>query len=957
MQKVRGIWGTGSKWVGGLEVSRQDLRLYRAITLPNKLTVLLVSDEAAEKAAASLAVGVGHQSDPPNVPGLAHFLEHMLFLGTTKYPDETAYKSYLSAHGGRSNASTSAIGTNYYFDVAPPHLFGALDRFAQFFISPLFTPSATEREMHAVDAENAKNLMDDGRRFYQLSKSLANPAHPFHKFGTGNLTTLRNTPAALGIDVRAELLAFHARHYSANAMKLVIYGKDDLDTLEEWATALFSPIANAPAAADAPPPALPYDEAHLGRFVQVVPVRDLRSLELTFPLPSMQPHFLDKPHRVLSHLLGHEGRGSLCAHLRALGLANGVSTGLTRDYGDWSQFSVKIALTAAGLDAVPAVATACFQYVRLLANADDATLQRVFDETQTLSALQLRFRNQEKPIAYVAYLARNLQLFPLERAVSGPYVLDNFHSQRFRDIVALLTPRRLRLYLTSQRVVPDSVEPWLGAAYADSPLDQLWLQQWEAVPPTPALHLPPPNPFLPSALDLMAGRGAMALVREGGGLRGWHWEGNPFGQPKASARFKWYAAAAYATPEASVLTELYTLWLDDVLAESLYDAQVAGTKIHASNTTAGVTLHVAGYDESLPRVVAAVLALQQQPMDPAVLARLRDALERDLANTLLEEPHRWAVYQRQLALTHGKWAVHDKLAALQAIADLPAALSAHAAALFASPKVEAFVYGNMAQVSQAQVDDLLATVAPDAPGAFAHDVPEPRNYALSGEAVLQVHAPNTGNGNGAVHLAFECGGDAPADRAAAALLAQVLKVPCFTTLRTREQLGYIVSSSAGSNHGAMYVYVTVQSNVASPAAVQTRIELFLESFQATLATMADADFEKHKDALVGNLLEKPKTYEEASARLWEEIAAQTYDFERREAVAAAVRVLDKADVEALLARGLVDKATRKLFATQVWPATSTIERAANAIDSIEAFQKDRPLCPPRAKVAMLPAKL
>ena len=92
-------------------------------------------------------VAVGHMVDPPALPGLAHFCEHMLFLGTEKYPDENEYSKYLSQHGGGSNAYTSGDHTNYYFDVSPAHLEGALDRFAQFFLAPLFTATATDREV------------------------------------------------------------------------------------------------------------------------------------------------------------------------------------------------------------------------------------------------------------------------------------------------------------------------------------------------------------------------------------------------------------------------------------------------------------------------------------------------------------------------------------------------------------------------------------------------------------------------------------------------------------------------------------------------------------------------------------------------------------------------------------------------------------------------------------------
>ena len=67
-------------------------------------------------------------SDPDNVPGLAHLCEHMLFLGTEKYPLENEYYKYLSEHGGSSNAHTSSEHTCYHFDIKPENLEGALDR-------------------------------------------------------------------------------------------------------------------------------------------------------------------------------------------------------------------------------------------------------------------------------------------------------------------------------------------------------------------------------------------------------------------------------------------------------------------------------------------------------------------------------------------------------------------------------------------------------------------------------------------------------------------------------------------------------------------------------------------------------------------------------------------------------------------------------------------------------------
>ena len=124
-------------------------------------------------------VGIGSASDPEELPGLAHFLEHMLFLGTERYPQEDAYQSFLEQHGGSSNAMTMHENTSYFFDVQHDFLPGALDRFAQFFLCPLFTESATGREMKAVDSEHSKNLQSDAWRLQQIYKWAADPAHPW----------------------------------------------------------------------------------------------------------------------------------------------------------------------------------------------------------------------------------------------------------------------------------------------------------------------------------------------------------------------------------------------------------------------------------------------------------------------------------------------------------------------------------------------------------------------------------------------------------------------------------------------------------------------------------------------------------------------------------------------------------------------------------------------------------
>eukprot|EP00398_MALV-I-01_sp_L67-1_P000039 gene39-456_t len=167
-------------WSGNgpdVEKPLNDDRQYKYFELPNKMRVMLVSNPKADYASAALNVGVGSLHEPKNVNGLAHFCEHVIFLGTEKYPKENDYDDFLTKHSGLGNAYTSDMDTCFYFRVAQNVFFPALDRFAQFFISPLFDADGIEREVSAVNSEHEKNTQMDHLRWFNLVRSRCNKDH------------------------------------------------------------------------------------------------------------------------------------------------------------------------------------------------------------------------------------------------------------------------------------------------------------------------------------------------------------------------------------------------------------------------------------------------------------------------------------------------------------------------------------------------------------------------------------------------------------------------------------------------------------------------------------------------------------------------------------------------------------------------------------------------------------
>ncbi|KAJ2481024.1 metalloprotease [Coemansia sp. RSA 2131] len=125
------------------------------------MVVLCTSDPDSANTAASLSVNVGSMADPKEFPGMAHFLEHMLFMGSAKYPAENEYTQYIANNLGEYNAYTANTETTFYFSIANQAFEGAFDRFSRFFIDPLLLANSVDREVNAVDSEYKGNLQSD----------------------------------------------------------------------------------------------------------------------------------------------------------------------------------------------------------------------------------------------------------------------------------------------------------------------------------------------------------------------------------------------------------------------------------------------------------------------------------------------------------------------------------------------------------------------------------------------------------------------------------------------------------------------------------------------------------------------------------------------------------------------------------------------------------------------------
>lgn len=467
--------------------SINDSKEYSLLTLENGLEVLLVSTEGCKmqsnRAAAAVAVQVGSFSDPLEAQGLAHFVEHMVFMGSTAYPVENYYDAFVHSHGGDCNAMTEGEFTVYQFSISSEHFPPALDIFAHALLYPLLNESAMERELEAIDSEFQSSLTDDGARLQQLLGVSSIDNHVLQKFSWGNEYSLKLFPSEKKVNVPALLKSFHRKHYLPSNMKLVMVSPDGLDEMETYVrSSAFNQMTSSTDAStgptsDLPLPSLPSQDEVLRNMVlplpagsfcrlyRIIPCKKAHKILLSWQLPGIAVSYRSKSASYLAHLIGHEGPGSLLSELRRLGYATSLSAGVAEGNVDnnsiFAIFNITVGLTPSGLANWMSVTTVVFSYLTMLSDAGPQ--EWIFRELQEMADMQFAHHEEEEEEDVVEALA--IELLPYRRVdrvdlLAAPYLFFEYKPEEIRSLLAhLKDPAIVRIELLSLAFyVPGRVE-------------------------------------------------------------------------------------------------------------------------------------------------------------------------------------------------------------------------------------------------------------------------------------------------------------------------------------------------------------------------------------------------------------------------------------------------------------------------------------------------------------------
>lgn len=765
-----------------------------------------------------------------------------------------------------------------------------MDIFSKFFICPIFDEKTLDRELRAVDSENKKNLQSDPWRLQQLTRTLSNKDHPLHKFSTGNYEILHDDPIARGVKIRDEFIGFYKKHYSANRMKLAVIGKESLNELQSWVEELFTDVPNYDY------PQLRWDgippltEEHLQREIFVKPVMDSRALDIFFPYPDEDELWQSSPGRYISHLIGHEGPGSIFAYIKAKGWANSLSSGPQAMNPGTAFFTIMIRLTDAGLKNYREILKIIFQYIALI--NETGPQEWIAKEMSGLHDAEFKFMQKQPAFRTTMGLSGTMQKpLPRDQLLAGPYTIRKFNPEGIKTGLRALTPDNVRATIVSQNYPGDwdQREFYYGTEYKYEKmpkdfLDELYAAYRSSSSERPKeLHLPTPNEFVPQRLDVEkkeVAEPAIAptLIRNDQNVRTWFKKDDQFWVPKANINLCLRSALVNTTPFYSLMASIYKELVEDSLNEYSYNADLAGLEYGIAHHSVGLDIDISGYNDKMSVLLEKVLvSMRDLEVKDDRFEVIKERMERGLRNFEYGEPF------RQIQ-TYSRWLVNDRgWTTFQLLEELPAVTAQDVREFFPQvlkqAHIELLVHGNLYKEDALRITDLVEnTLKPRRlpewqwPTRRTIELPPGSDYRY--ERVL----PNKENINHCVEYLLFIGSnlDRPL-RVKVLLIAQMIDEPLFDVLRTKEQLGYVVGSTAMTMHTVLAWRALIQSEK-DGAYLEKRVDAFLTEYEKTIEEMSEEDFEGYKVALINKRLEKLKNLSQETGRFWSHITGEVYDF-------------------------------------------------------------------------------
>jgi len=407
-------------------------RKYENIVLNNEIECVIVSDKNSKTSSCCVVVNTGYYDDPDEFPGLAHFVEHLLFMGNEEQPDENYFHNLINENNGITNAFTSNQQTSYFYNINNNKFYESMNVFSHFFIDPLFTPSAIEREVEAVNSEHDKNLQNDNWRLISILKNESENEHRFKKFNTGNKQTLFGNDA-----IRGEILKFFKNNYSSNLMKLCVLHNDPIELIKNKVVKFFSKIKNKNKIYESPKSIFPIktpiniannDELNC-QLTTLKYIKHANHLHFHWQITSVDKYYKYNALNFLFYIINHKDEGGLYDILEKDGLCHKLYVAITDEDFDMHIVKITLKLTKSGMDYIDKIIFTVSNYLNALFDDLDNRndhYEKIYNDEKKVGIINFKNLQVEDSLDHVSSIALNLFTVNFKNLLIGPFMYCNY---------------------------------------------------------------------------------------------------------------------------------------------------------------------------------------------------------------------------------------------------------------------------------------------------------------------------------------------------------------------------------------------------------------------------------------------------------------------------------------------------------------------------------------------------
>ena len=900
-------------------ISNFDKREYSLLKLDNEMQVLLISDKDTEKSAASITMRIGSLDEPKEFLGLAHFLEHMLFLGSKKYPNPSEYEKFFTECGGSNNAYTDDHRTVYAFDCSNDGFYEGLDRTSDFFKHPLFDEKYTEKEINAVNSEFIGNQQSDQWRKYSVLSSVSDPKSFANRFTIGNKETLMKP------GIGEALLDFHAKYYSSNIGFACLYNNQPLETMRKYAIELLSGIENKKAVAPNYKDFLkPYGPEQMKKQTKIEKTDDGQDMTIYFTMPFYSPE-IDSSLNYITNAIVHRCKGSIYDELFEKGWVTDVTAGHdVLGKNNSISFYIELTLTKKGQKEYDQIASAVCGFLEMLRTTPAP--KWFHDELELILTNEFEYLKKDEPYETVEAIAGKFGIHKNEHLLNHDYHFSEFNSERITEQLSYLTYENSIILLSAETMFNEGddciVDYYFQVKYQTSDYDENLQSKMskDFYKPEILFSYPPANYYIARNFDLQCETEASlkgvekvepTLILSEKGCDIWYKPDITFKEPRLFVYFQIFRNdnSRSLTPEESVMSGIWVGLLEVYLTEEIYQGELACCELDFEVEEDGIQLSIECFNDSILHLIEKIskkIASFKEEFDEEKFDTIKNNAEEELNSFWQDDPGTQARHYLDNILNTKK-ILNQKL------------LKAHDEITFEGYKkyckdeiwsklfFQCYFSGNIAKENCIEI----YTNIRDSFNAYKNFEPLERtdiiqfpilNFAKNETSIYRKFIQNEDDKNSAIAKYYQmeaCEGDTGTrtqETYTLNLINHFISDRFYSQLRTEQQLGYTVYARVTKKRGHSGITFVVKGDVQDPNYVSEKITEFLESQMTKLEEQSEEDFEKLKSGYSQSITVKSLSLsEEAETLFYQEIYSHLYNWDYIEKLKEIVPLITKDD--------------------------------------------------------------